>query len=245
MKAMEGQSATRTKRLGAAVLLATCLAGAHAQTTTADPRDPFEGFNRAVYAFNDVLDRALVKPVAQAYSKVVPPVIRKGVGNFFANLGDVWSVVNNAATGRGQATGDSVGRVLVNSTIGLLGLIDVASEMDIQKHPADFGMTLGRWGVGPGPYVVLPLLGPYTLREIVALPVDRQGNLVNHVDDQNTRDGLTVLNITDIRASYLKAGDVVDAAALDSYAFTRDSYLQRQRYRQYDGEVPEEPEAPQ
>ncbi len=240
---MDGQSAIWNRRVVAGVLLVMCLASGHAQTTTADPRDPLEGFNRAVYRLNDVLDRALVKPVAQVYGTVVPKIVRKGIGNFFGNLADMWSVVNNAAAGRGQATGDSVGRVLVNSTIGLLGLVDVASDMDIQKHPADFGITLGRWGISPGPYVVLPLLGPYTLREIVAFPVDRQGNLVNQLDDQATRDGLTVVNIIDVRESFLKAGEVVDAAALDPYAFTRDSYLQRQRYRQFDGEVPEEPEA--
>ena len=233
---------TLAKRSGAATLLATSLVAVHAQTRAADPRDPLEGLNRAVYAFNDVLDRALVKPVAQAYSKVVPRLVRKGVGNFFGNLADVWSLANNAAAGRGQATSDSVGRVLVNSTVGLLGLLDVATEMEIEKHPADFGLTLGRWGVSPGPYVVLPFLGPYTLREVAALPLDRQGNLVNQIDDQVTRDALTVLNIVDVRESYLKAGDVLDAAALDSYSFTRDSYFQRQRYRQYDGEAPEAPD---
>jgi phospholipid-binding lipoprotein MlaA len=231
-----------TKRCATAVALAMCFVSVHAQTNAADPRDPLEGMNRAVYKFNDVLDRALVKPVAQIYGKAVPHVIRRGVGNFFGNLADVWSVVNNAAAGRRQATGDSLGRVLVNSTIGLLGLVDVASELDIQKHPADFGLTLGRWGVSPGPYVVLPLLGPYTLREIAALPLDRQGNLVNQINDQNTRDGLTLLNVIDLRESYLKAGEVMDAASLDAYSFTRDSYFQRQRYREYDGEVPEEPE---
>ena len=239
------QRCAETKRRGTGVLLAVCLVSAHAQAIAADPRDPLEGLNRAVYGFNDVLDRALVKPVAQIYGKVVPRVVRKGVGNFFGNLGDVWSAVNNAAAGRGQATGDSVGRVLVNSTIGLLGVVDVASDMDIQKHPADFGLTLARWGVGAGMYVVLPLLGPYTLREIAALPLDLQGNLVNQVKDQSTREGLTLLNIVDVRESYLKAGEVLDAASLDAYSFTRDSYFQRQRYRQYDGEVPEDPEVSQ
>jgi phospholipid-binding lipoprotein MlaA len=150
--------------------------------------------------------------------------------------------VNNAAALKGQATSDSVGRVMVNSTVGLLGLIDVASDMEIEKHPADFGLTLGRWGVSPGPYVVLPVLGPYTLREVVALPLDYRGNLANHVTDTGTRDGLTVLNAIELRASYLQAGNVINDAALDPYSFTRDSYFQRQRYRQYDGEVPESPE---
>lgn len=230
------------KRVSAMALLLACLLPAHAQPNRPDPRDPFEPFNRVMFSVNDALDRALIKPVATVYGKVTPHWVRKGVGNFFGNLGDVWSVVNNAATLKGQATSDSLGRVMVNSTIGLLGLIDVASDMDIEKHPADFGLTLGRWGVKPGPYVVLPVLGPYTLREVVALPLDYQGNLVNHVADPGTRDGLTVLNAIDVRESYLKAGDVIDAAALDAYSFTRDSYFQRQRYRQYDGDVPESPE---
>ena len=215
-----------------------CMCG-QAQTPQADPRDPLESINRAVYSFNDVLDRALIRPVAGAYVKATPHWIRKGVTNFFGNLGDVWYTVNNAVTLKRQATGDSVGRVMINSTLGLLGLIDVASEMNIEKHPADFGLTLGRWGVGPGPYVVVPVLGPYTLREVVALPVDYQGNLVSHVQDLPTRDGLALLSAIDLRASYLKAGEVIDGAALDAYSFTRDSYFQRQRYRLYDGEEPE------
>ena len=232
------------KRGCAVAMLVACLGAgaAHAQTARPDPRDPFEPFNRTMFSINDALDRALIKPVAKVYGKITPRWMRQGVGNFFGNLGDVWSVVNNAAALKGQATSDSVGRVMVNSTIGLLGLIDVASDLDIEKHPADFGLTLGRWGMSPGPYVVLPILGPFTLREVVALPLDYQGNLVNHVADERTRDALTVLNAIDVRESYLKAGDVIDAAALDAYSFTRDSYFQRQRYRLYEGEEPESPE---
>lgn len=209
-----------------------------------DPRDPIESFNRSIFGFNDVVDRALLKPVASAYRDVSPQWMRQGVTNFFGNLGDVWSIVNNALTLRGQETSDSIGRVMINSTVGLLGLIDVASDLNIEKHSADFGLTLGRWGVPPGPYVVLPILGPYTLREVVAIPVDQQGNLVNQVTDDNSRWGLTLLNVVDLRAQYLKAGDVVEGAALDKYSFTRDSYLQRQRNRVYDGNPPDEEESP-
>jgi len=218
-----------------------CLSS-HALAAQADPRDPFESFNRSVYSFNDSLDRALIRPVATAYIKVTPHWMRKGVTNFFGNVGDVWYAINNAITLKRQATGDSVGRVMINSTVGLLGFIDVASDMNIEKHPADFGLTLGRWGMGPGPYVVVPVLGPYTLREVVAWPVDYTGNLVSYVHDIPTRDGLTLLSALDLRASYLKAGEVIDGAALDAYSFTRDSYFQRQRYRLYDGEEPESPE---
>ncbi len=223
----------------AASLFCVC---SQAQSSQPDPRDPLESINRAVYSFNDVLDRAVIRPVASAYVKAAPHWVRKGVTNFFGNLGDVWYAVNNAITLKRQAASDSVGRVMINSTLGVLGLIDVASDMNIEKHPADFGLTLGRWGVSPGPYVVVPVLGPYTLREVVAWPVDYQGNLVSHVQDMPTRDGLTALSALDLRASFLKAGEVIDGAALDAYSFTRDSYFQRQRYRLYDGEEPDSPE---
>ena len=128
--------------------------------------------------------------------------------------------------------------------MGLLGTFDIASKMEIDKHPSNFGLTLGRWGIGSGPYVVLPLIGPTTLRGIVGMPVDRQGNLITYVDDEGTRTGATALNLINLRATYLQAGDVVDGAALDKYSFMRDAYLQRERNKVYDGNPPEEEEAP-
>jgi phospholipid-binding lipoprotein MlaA len=205
-----------------------------------DPRDPMESFNRAMFGFNDKVDAAVIKPVAKGYRAVTPDWFRKGVGNFFNNLEDVWSAVNNALQGRGQEFGDSVGRVMVNSTIGLLGFIDVASDLNIDRRTADFGQTLGRWGVPPGPYVVLPFMGPRTLREVAALPVDVQGELVYNIGDQDTRTWLPLLDLVDLRAKYLNAGDVLEGAALDPYTFRRDAYLQRQRNIQYDGNPPEE-----
>lgn len=207
-----------------------------------DKRDPFEGFNRSVFAFNDAMDTAVVKPAATAYQKITPSWVRTGIGNFFNNLEDAWSVVNNALAGRRIETGDSLGRVMLNSTIGVLGFIDVASSLNVERHNADFGLTLGRWGVPPGPYVVLPILGPSTLREVAALPVDMQGNAVTHVNDEGIRTGLTGLKAINLRAKYLGAGNVVDGAALDKYSFFRDSYLQRQRNIQYDGNPPDEDE---
>ena len=224
-----------------AVLLTLVLQGC-ATVANPDKRDPFEGFNRSVFAFNDAVDTAVVKPAATAYQKVTPSWFRQGVGNFFNNLEDMWSVVNNALAGRRVETGDSLGRVMLNSTIGVLGLIDVASSLNVERHNADFGLTLGRWGVPPGPYVVLPLLGPSTLREVAALPVDMQGNAVTHVNDEGIRTGLTGVKLINLRAKYLGAGSVVDGAALDKYSFFRDSYLQRQRNIQYDGNPPDEDE---
>lgn len=204
------------------------------------PRDPFESFNRSVYGFNDAVDTAVLKPVATAYTEITPSWMRKGVRNFFNNLQDVWSIVNTGLQGRGVEMGDNLGRVMLNTSFGLFGLIDIASEANIERHTADFGLTLGRWGVSPGPYVVLPILGPYTLREVGALPVDWNADPVFQLGDQATVTGLTVLKVVDVRAGYLGAGDVVEGAALDKYSFTRDAYLQRQRNKQYDGDPPED-----
>lgn len=228
----------------ALLALAATLQGC-ATVSNPDPRDPLESMNRTVFGFNDAVDRAVLKPVATAYKQTLPSWARTGINNFFANLDDMWSVVNHALALRGQAFGDSVGRVMVNTTIGLGGLVDVASDLNIDKHPASFNTTLGRWGVGAGPYVVLPLLGPYTLREVAAFPVDRQGNLVNQVADEGTRTGLTVVDVVDTRSTFLDSEGVINGAALDRYSFIRDSYLQRQRNQVYDGNPPdEEPQEP-
>jgi phospholipid-binding lipoprotein MlaA len=206
----------------------------------ADARDPLESFNRTVFGFNEAVDKAVIKPVATGYKAVTPDLLRKGVGNFFNNLQDIWSAANNGLQGRGQEFSDSVGRVMVNSTIGLLGIFDVASELSIERHTAGFGLTLGRWGVPAGPYVVLPILGPFTLREVAALPVDMSGMPVYNIGDQDTRTWLPIVDLVDLRAKYLNAGDVLEGAALDSYSFRRDAYFQRQRNIQYDGNPPDE-----
>ena len=219
----------------ALVVLSGC-----ATVQTPDERDPWESMNRSVFSFNDKLDRIVLKPVATVYRDVVPSFARQGVHNFFGNLSDVWSAVNNALSGRKRETGDSISRVFVNTTVGVLGLFDVATDLKIERHKADFGTTLGRWGVKPGPYVVLPLLGPATLRGVAALPVDYSANLTNQFSEAATRDTLTLLNLVDTRATYLGASNAVDGAALDGYSFIRDVYLQRQRYLQYDGNPPDE-----
>jgi len=203
-----------------------------------------ESFNRTVFGFNEVVDKAVLKPVATGYKAVTPDWMRKGVGNFFNNLQDMWSAVNNGLQGRGQEFSDSVGRVMVNSSIGLLGLIDVASDLNIERHTADFGLTLGRWGVPPGPYVVLPILGPYTLREVAAFAVDTRGMPVYNIGDQDTRTWLPIVDVVDLRAKYLSAGDVLEGAALDPYSFRRDAYFQRQRNIQFDGNPPEVEDPP-
>ena len=222
------------------LLLVVAFLQACAAVPYKNPRDPMESWNRGVFSFNDTVDRAVVKPVATAYQKVLPQFIRTGISNFFNNIDDVWSVVNNALQLRGQYTADSFGRVMVNSTMGIGGLFDIASEMGMERRSANFGLTLGTWGVGPGPFVVLPFLGLSTLRDTLALPIDRQGNVVNALEDVPTRDALVVLSVIDLRAGYLKAGDVIEGAALDKYSFTRDAYLQRRRNQVYDGNPPDE-----
>jgi phospholipid-binding lipoprotein MlaA len=237
------QDTVRRWALGALLAMVGLMAGC-ATVANPDRRDPLESFNRGMFDFNSGVDRVVLKPVAKGYQAVVPQWARRGVGNFFNNLGDVWSAINNGLQARGEETGDSIGRVMINTTLGLGGVIDIASDLGIYRHSTNFGATLGRWGVYPGPYIVLPLLGPATLREVAALPVDQQGNLVTHVPDEATRTGLTVLNVVDLRAQYLRAGDVVNGAALDRYSFTRDAYLQRQRNADYDGNPPEEDMGP-
>lgn len=232
---VRSERVARWSLLAAVVVLQAC-----ATVANPDPRDPMESWNRGVFQFNDAVDRAVVKPVATAYRDVLPHWMRTGVNNFFGNLEDLWSGVNNALQLRGRDTADSFGRVLINTTMGLGGLLDVASEMNMERHSANFGLTLGRWGVGPGPFVVIPFLGSSTLRDTVALSVDIPANPVRRVEDDSTRNGLTLLNLVDTRATYLRAGEVVEDAALDKYSFTRDAFLQRRRNLVYDGNPPEE-----
>jgi phospholipid-binding lipoprotein MlaA len=219
---------SRTLVLGVVALVLAALQGC-AMSPNAHPRDPWEPFNRNVASFNDGLDEAVVKPVAIAYQQITPQIMRTGVTNFFDNIGDVWSLVNNVLQLKPAESVETLFRVGVNTTIGLFGLIDVASELRLNKHSEDFGQTLGYWGMPTGPYMVLPLFGPSTLRDSLALPVDAKGNLVGRVDDVALRNSLIALRLVDVRANLLRAGRLLDAAALDKYSFTRDAYLQRRR----------------
>jgi len=208
-------------------------------------KDPMEPMNRAIFGFNEAVDAAVLKPVATAYTTVVPDWARKGVSNFLNNLQDMWSLVNSGLQARGDDFSDNFGRVILNTTIGVGGLVDVASKFNIDRHTTDFGTTLGRWGVAPGPYVVLPILGPSTLREVAALPVDMGADPSYHLGGDTTDEvEMLTMKVVDKRASLLGAGDVLDGAALDKYSFIRDGYLQRQRNRQYDGNPPDDDSAP-
>lgn len=206
--------------------------------------DPLEPLNRQVYAFNDTVDKALLKPVAQAYTDVVPSLVRRGVSNFFSNLGDVWTFVNTLLQGKPQAAAETLMRFGMNSVFGLGGLFDVASELGMPKHKEDFGQTLGRWGVPAGPYLVLPILGPSNLRDASALTADLQVDPLNQFKPKEAQLGLGVLKVTDTRAKLLQLGGLVDRASLDPYGFVRDAYLQKRRNDVYDGDPPPEPQQP-
>jgi phospholipid-binding lipoprotein MlaA len=209
-----------------AVLLAGCASGPGAH-----PNDPLEPYNRSMTRFNDGVDEAVLKPVATAYKDVVPSTVRTGVNNFFGNLGDVWSFVNSVLQLRPEEALSSLVRFNVNTVFGLGGLLDIASEMGVDRNRQDFGLTLGRWGVPTGPYLVLPLLGPSTVRDTAAMPVDMQGNLVGQFDSMSVRNSLYALRAVNTRASLLGAGAVLEGAALDKYSFTRDVFLQLRAQR--------------
>ena len=203
--------------------------------------DPLEGFNRGVYKFNDTVDKAAIKPVAGAYKAVVPSPVRSGVDNFFSNLGTVVTIVNDLLQFKfGQAM-DDTGRFVINTTFGIGGLIDVASMDGIEKRNEDFGQTLGYWGWKDSTYIVLPFLGPSTLRDTGGLVVD--GAFIDplyYLHPVRDRNQLLVTKFIDKRSQYLPASDLLDEAALDPYAFMRDAYQQRRNNQIHDGNVPKE-----
>jgi len=225
----------RSLRLAALTLTVTLLAGCAAGT---NPQDPFESFNRGVYSFNDGLDKALLKPAAEVYRSVLPQFIRSSVSNFFSNINDVVVALNNLLQGKFTAAYTDLGRVAINSTLGVLGLFDVASEAGIEKHEEDFGQTLGWWGAGNGPFLMLPFFGPSTGRDAIGRVVDYVSDPVTYVDPTRPRNQLWGTRIINRRAELLDASTVLQTAALDPYEFVRDAYLQRRRSQIYDGSPP-------
>ncbi|HET9976264.1 MAG TPA: VacJ family lipoprotein [Burkholderiaceae bacterium] len=225
--------------LRAAALTAALAIGASAQAAASDP---LEGINRVVYRFNDGLDTVLLKPVAEGYRAVVPELARSGVNNVFGNIGDVWSALNSLLQGKGQTAATMAFRVGTNTLFGIGGLFDVASDLGLERQSEDFGQTLGRWGFGAGPYLVLPLLGPSSLRDAAALPLDMSAGVGAYTDDRRTTNSLSALQLVNTRANLLSAGRVLDDIALDKYVFIRDAYLSRRRNQVYDGDPPPLPE---
>jgi phospholipid-binding lipoprotein MlaA len=249
-------STTLQRRVCAAVLLAASLLAGGCATVqpggVVSKDDPWEGFNRKVYAFNDTVDEAVLKPVATTYRNVVPQLVRTGIDNFLGNIGDVWSAANQLLQGKVQQSLDMGLRVVTNTIVGLGGLLDPATEMGLVRRSEDFGQTLGRWGVGTGPYLVLPFLGPSNVRDGVSLIADRQVSPSTLGTTEYARLAITSIEIINLRANLLGATQLVDAVALDRYSFIRQAYLSRRLDQVYDGSPPavkfeddfEDPEPP-
>ncbi|MBC7958007.1 MAG: VacJ family lipoprotein [Cytophagales bacterium] len=222
------------------VLLTGCATtGAGGPKTAVQKADPWESWNRKVYAFNDSVDEAVVKPAAITYTKIVPQPIRRGVSNFFGNVSDVWSALNNFAQGKFANGLQDVIRVGTNTLFGLGGFLDVASEFGADRQGEDLGQTLGRWGMAPGPYVVWPVLGPSTLRDSLALPLDMQVSPALGVKNEIGKSAVSGLQLVNQRANLLGASGLLNDIALDKYVFVRDAYLQRRRSLVFDGDPPE------
>ena len=222
-------------RIAALLLAAAFLAGC---ATTAENRDPWEGLNRKTHAFNEVLDDAVMRPVARGYVRVVPAFAREGVSNFYANLEDFGTGLNQFLQGKPREGASDLGRFAVNSVFGVFGLWDIATPLGLEKHYEDFGQTLGVWGVQSGPYLVLPFLGPSSARDAPARIVDPSWYYSEVVRPESIYWGFWALDKIQIRANLLQAESTLDAAALDKYTFIRDAWLQRRRSQVYDGNPP-------
>lgn len=221
---------------GALILLSGCTT---LQATDED-RDPFEGFNRSVYSFNQIVDRAVLEPVATGYKKVVPQPVRTGVSNFFSNIAYPTVIINDFLQGKFQQGVSDASRFVANSTFGVLGIFDVATYMEMPAHREDFGQTFGVWGIGEGPYLVLPLFGPSNPRDGIGSILDYQADILSTYDSTAGRSAARSLKAVDKRSNLLSAGRILDQAALDPYSFTREAYRQRRLNLIYDGNPPQQ-----
>lgn len=240
-----------TSRIGT-VLLVGALAGC-AGNEVVTRGDPLERVNRAIFSFNDTLDQYALKPIAETYRDYMPSPIRTGIRNFFANLDDAWIGANNLLQGKvGDALGDWM-RVVINTSFGIGGLFDTATETGLEKHNEDFGQTLARWGLASGPYLVLPLFGPSTLRDGSAYlgidsragPIPLFADAVTNVHEVALRNTLSSTSFISFRASALDSVSFLERAALDRYVFAREAFFQRRRSLIHDGAPPPEPDADQ
>jgi phospholipid-binding lipoprotein MlaA len=219
----------------AAVITTGCATGPNA-----NPKDPLEPMNRSISTFNDTLDDNVLKPVATGYRDYTPQLLQTGINNFFRNLSDVLSTVNNGLQLKGHDTAESFMRVTVNTVFGIYGIFDVATPIGLKRHPEDFGQTLGYWGVPDGPYLVLPLLGPSTVRDTSVLPLEFAIDPVSNLNGSSERTTAAVVRIVDKRANLLSTTNLLSGAAMDKYSFTRDGYLQFRRNQVFDGNPPDE-----
>ena len=217
-------------------------ATACATTAPGGRADPLEPLNRAVFAVNELLDDVVAEPTARVYVAVIPEALRVTASNVFDNLRDLWTAANQLLQGKPREAMSDLGRFLINSTFGFAGFADIASDLGFERHREDFGQTLGRWGMPQGPYLVLPVFGPSTVRDGVGLSADMLADPVGAIDPIDARNAARGLRIVDTRASLLKAGRVLEGAALDKYTFVRDGYLQRRRSLVWDGDPPPDPD---
>ncbi len=207
-------------------------------TSALSVADPWESLNRGIDAANRGLDSVTLKPAAQGYQKLLPAFVRRGATNFFSNLRTPLTIINEILQGKGRAAFSDTGRLLLNSTVGIGGLFDPATSAGLEKHNEDFGQTLATWGVPDGPFVMIPLLGPRTLRDAIALPLNIFADPLLHYENTSVRDKLWGLQALHVRARLLSAGNMIDDS-YDPYVTVRDAYLQNRRYLIYDGDPPE------
>ncbi len=221
------------------LLVGALMAGLLGGCATQANKDPLEGLNRGIYKFNDTVDKAAIKPIAGAYKAVLPSPVRTGVNNFFANIGTVVTIINDLLQFKLDKAMDDTGRLAINTTFGIGGLVDWASMDGIEERKEDFGQTLATWGWKDSAYLVLPFFGPSTLRDTGGLIVDSAAfDPIGYVDDARDRNQILLTKFIDTRASYLPGSDLLDEAALDPYAFMRDAYMQRRNTQIYDGNAP-------
>lgn len=209
------------------------------------PHDPWESFNRSVFEFNEGLDAYLLKPVVAGYRFILPEFVRQGIYNFFSNYSDIYTALFNLLQGRLDYAFNDLMRVAVNTTMGLGGLLDLATPGGLEKHKEDWGQTLGVWGVPAGPYVVLPFFGPSNVRDAFGTVADLESDyLFRFLPDVALRNSVTGLRVVNARNTYYEAGDLLDGAAIDKYSFMRDAYIQRREYQINEGREGEEPQMP-
>lgn len=223
------------RRALAAVSATALLAGCAAAPSR---EDPFEPMNRASYRVHEVVDGQIVKPMVQAYVDYTPRLVQQGIHNFFGNIDDFFSFINGMLQNKPDKAGHDLGRVMMNTGFGLLGLIDIASEAGIPKGNEDFGQTFGVWGIPQGPYLFIPVFGPTTVRDGTGWIIRAYATPIGYIPDVSTRNILWGIGFIDARASALEAESLVNQAALDPYTFIRRAYLQRRRYLVYDGQPP-------
>jgi len=227
------------RKLRSLILIPLLLLGACAHAPADEPHDPLEVVNRPIYKFNMTADKYVLRPVAKGYAAAVPAEIRGGIGNFFDNLFYPTTIINDFLQGKFVQGGQDVGRFLMNSTIGLVGFLDVASQVGLHRNDEDFGQTLGRWGFGEGWYLMLPLLGPSSNRDLVGFGADYFTGVTYYIDNDHVTIPLTAVNLVDKRAQLLNADSVLEQQ-FDPYLFVRTAYLQRRQSQVYDGNPPQE-----